>query len=299
MSNKRLIFSFFLFTTAISLFAEKPAWIDKLPFTDDAFWGVGSGDTQEEAQNMAKRDILMQMSSQVKAVITMEERSNGGAVEETEDLKAFFNNNALRGAELEEEFTENNKYWALMKYCDECGDMLINSALVRFEETFNYDSEQLMKQLINSNISEIMMVERRLKELNLEDYRSEDISVSLSGKRLKIMIINFIPYVTVLSSSQNDGLMKLSATLFEELKQLSYRSISVIGHANPTGEENETEDLINLSKNRAQTMSTFLIDSGFTVKSVSWKGGDEAIGDLTTPEGMGKNRRVEIVIEFE
>ena len=283
----------------MTVYAEKPNWISKLPFTDDAFWGVGKGNTLEEAQNNAKKDILMQISSHVDAAITMEEKSNGGDYEVSEELDAYFESNTLRGAELEDQFEEDSDFWALMKYCDECGDMLINSALVRFEEQYDYDSEVILERLVTSNISEVLLVERRLKELKLEDYRSEDIVVSLTGKSLKIMIINFLPDEITLSQSQNSGLKILTSTLFEELKLLKYNQISIIGHANPTGLENEEEQLIELSRNRAETMSLFLENSGFTIDSVGWKGGDEAIGDVTTQEGMGLNKRVEIVIQFE
>ena len=283
----------------LSLHAEKPEWIGKLPFSDDAFWGVGTGATLEDAQNLAKKEILMQLSSHVEAAITMEERSNGGDYEVVEELNAFFDTNSLRGAELEEQYEESNQFWALMKYCDECGDMLINSALARYEEKYDLDPEVLMEHIQTSNISEILKVERRMKELNLDDYKSEDINITLSGKTMTIMIINFIPYETNLSQSQQDGLTILSTTLFKELKELQYNSLSIVGHANPTGEENEEEDLIFLSKNRAQTMAQFLEESGFTVDTVSWKGGDGAITDVSTPEGMGENRRVEIVIMFE
>lgn len=281
------------------LAAEKPQWIHKLPFTEDAFWGVGSGPTFEDAEVLAKQEILMQLSSHVKAVVTMEERSDGGEYQIREDMDAYFSSNTLRGAELEEQYEESGTVWVLMKYCDDCGDMLINSALSRFEEKYDLDPPTLLKQLKESNISEILEVGHRLKELKLEDYKSEDIYVTLAGKEMTINIINFLPFETDLSSSQQEGLSLLSSTLFEELKTLHFSSLSIVGHANPTGEADEEEDLINLSKNRAQTMSEFLISSGFSIDSVDWKGGTEAIGDTTTQEGMGMNRRVEIVIQFE
>lgn len=298
MNRSFLIICILLFGAA-SVFADKPEWINRLPFTDDAFWGVGSASTLEDAQNLAKKEILMQLCSHVKAVVTMEERSDGGEYDINEDLDAYFDSNSLRGAEMEDQYEEAGSYWVLMKYCDECGKMLMNSALNRFEEKYSLEPAKLMNELEESNISEILEIEQRLKELNLEDYKSDDIFVTLTEKKMTVNIINFLPYETALSDSQQVGLAVLTSTLFEELKELNYNTLYIIGHANPTGEENEEKDLILLSKNRAETMSTFLIQSGFTVDGVSWKGGNEAVGDTSTLEGMGRNRRVEIVIEFE
>ena len=294
----RLLFLFF-FIIVSTLFAEKPEWINKLPFTEDAFWGVGEGNSLKEAKALARIDILMQLSTQVESVIKMEQNSDSNSEEIVEDMEIFFDSNTLRGAEIEDQYEENNFHWVLMKYCDDCGKMLINSALTRYEDQYNYESKTLMDQLDNSNILEIIRVERRLKELNLEDYHSDDISIVLLGKSLHINIINFLPYKTNLSKSQQNGLTLLSETLFEELKLLNYKNIDVIGHANPTGEANEEEELLELSKNRAKTMTAYLQKSGFVINSVSWKGGDEAGFNLSDSDVMGKNRRVEIIILFE
>lgn len=297
----KLYFPLFLmfFCCTVTTFADKPEWIDKLPFTDDAFWGVGSAPSLEEAQIAAKKEILMQLCSQVKAVVNMEENSNGGDYQINEDLDVYFNSNSLRGAAIEDKYEDNGTVWVLMKYCDECGKMLMNSALTRYENKYKLKPEKLMQELASSNIPEVLEIGQRLKELNLDDYRSDDINVSLSGKTMKIMIINFLPYETTLSASQEKGLSLLSSTLFKELKALKYDSLSIIGHANPTGEENEETDLVQLSKNRAETLAEVMKKSGFQVDSVSWKGGTEPIGDTSTPEGMGMNRRVEVDIQFE
>ena len=91
----------------------------------------------------------------------------------------------------------------------------------------------------------------------------------------------------------------VSASLLEELVELGYESIDVVGHANPTGDEDESEELAAISRGRAETMAERLSAAGIAVDTVSWKGGDELAGDPTTDKGKGLNRRVEIVVSFE
>jgi outer membrane protein OmpA-like peptidoglycan-associated protein len=296
LCSPRFFFTSFIFGT----FADIPDWIHRLPFTDDAFWGVGEASSAEEAQMLAKQEILMQMSSHVQAVITMEIGTGGGEQKVSEDLDAFFSGNSLRGAELVEDFTEEGTYWALMKYCDDCGKSLLKSALNRFEEAYRYDSKDLFTELtVNENISRGFQVERRLQELRLEDFGEEDILVRFEDMRVIIMIVNFVPYEADLSTSQVQGLSSIGQSLLEELSALDYQSIGIVGHANPTGDIGEEDELIELSRNRAQTLASYLSAAGLTIDSIAWRGGEETIGNSSTLEGKGLNRRVEIVVNFE
>ncbi len=289
----------FLLMLSAAAYARQPEWITRLPFTTDAFWGVGSGKTKNEAINEAKREVLMQLSSHVEAVLTMKEKSGAGTLKAVETLEMFLGNNSLRGAELEDTYEENGRYWALMRYGDECGQILLHTALTRFEEEFEYEAEEVMEEIVSGKVSEALMVERRLRELALEDYRSEDIGIVLSGKNVIIRVINFLPFETELTDSQRDGLVKLSETLFQELESLNYKSLAVVGHANPMGTADEEGELADLSRNRAETLASSMKQAGIAIDAVRWRGGDEIIGDVETPEGRGKNRRVEIIIGFE
>ena len=298
MIIKSILTVFILTLISFNLYAQTPDWIHQLPFSDDAFWGVGQGVSVEEAEILAKQEILMQMSSRVEAVISMETGTGGGSEKITEDLDAFFSGNSLRGAELVDQFDEDNQFWVLMKYCDECGNSLLKSALIRFEDTYRYESPILMAQLTDKRIAHAFIVERRLKELQLTDYRSDDIIVRFSDMQVIIMIIIVIPYETQLSESQRTGLDTLSQSLLKELKKLNYQSIDVVGHANPTSAKNEEKDLMELSRIRAETMSSHLSSAGLTINSVSWKGGSETIGNTSSSKGKGLNRRVEIFVNF-
>ena len=290
---------FILLLSIVSAHAKQPEWTTRLPFTKDAFWGVGTGKTKAEAVNGAKREILMQLSSRVEAVLTMKKKSGGGKLQAAEKLEMFLGNNSLRGAELEDTHEENGRYWVLMKYRDECGQILMNTALTRFEEEFEYETEEIMEEIVSGKVSEALMVERRLRELALENYRSEDIGVVLSGKNVIIRVINFLPFETELTPSQREGLVRLSETLFQELQKLNYRRLEIAGHANPMGIEDEGKELADLSRNRAETLASYMKQAGIHVDSVRWEGGDNTIGDVKTPEGRGKNRRVEIIVGFE
>jgi len=289
---------FILLLIPISVYAGKPEWILKLPFSDEAFWGVGNAATVEEAEILARQEILMQMSSRVHAVISMEIGTGAENEKVTEDLEAFFSGNSLRGAESVERYKENDQFWVLMKYCEECGKSLLKSALIRFEDTYKYQTPILMEQLGDKRISHAFIVERRLKELQLDDYSSDDIIVRFSDMQVVIMIINFIPYETNLSASQRAGLDILSRSLLTELKKLNYKSIDVVGHANPTSAENEETDLMKLSRLRAETMASHLSTAGLTINSINWRGGYETLGDINSAEGKGLNRRVEILVNF-
>ncbi len=295
--NSLIIVTFLLFS--LTLFAERPEWTVHLPFTEDAFWGVGHAGSQAEASNLAKQEILMQLCSRVKAVITMETSSAGGREVADEKMDTFFGHNTLRGAELVESFQEGDQFWILMKYCEDCGNSLIKSALYRYEEELDYDSGKLYEKVSSTAVDQAFLVERRLKELKLQDYRAEDILVRFDDNRVLIMIVNFIPDDAALSESQKKGLITISETLLKELQELNYRSISITGHANPTGKSNEEAELMELSHLRAETLAEYLAGAGITINEVDWKGGDVLIGDTSTPLGRGLNRRVEIAVNFE
>lgn len=283
--------------------AEQPDWVSKIPFTDDAFWGSGYGESPEVARKRAKLDILMQLSSHVKAVVAIKNRSDvpqDAQGEAEERLDGFFENNKLRGAELVDEYVDEDgdkdRHWALMKYGDACGKMLMSSAVIRYEKEFSYDRQNVIEKLSDTSVEDAIKIRRRLSELELEEYTSEYINVVPKDTGLKIVLLNFLPDKALLSEAQKRGLSTLSATLFEELGELPIKAIEVIGHANPTGAPDEEAELLELSRNRAETMSKYLSESGFTVNRITWKGGEETVGDVATVKGMGKNRRVEIII---
>ena len=273
------------------LYAEMPEWTKKLPVTEDAFWGVGKGKTEEEAKELARKVILLQLGSHVKAALSISESSGQTESEIIEKLEMYLAENSLRGAELEESYFEDGTYWVLMKYCDDCGKLLLSTALDRYEEESNYETEKVIEAITKMpEVKKAVKIERRLEELNLEDYKSESIEMRLKEKELTIMVMNFLPYKTELSEKQNKELIKLSKSLLKELEEIGYKSIKISGHANPEGVANEEGELEDLSKNRAKTLEKYLSNEGIKIDGVEWHGGEQTIGNVNTKEGRGKKQ---------
>ena len=225
------------------LYAEEPEWIEKLPITKEAFWGVGRGKTEEDAKNIAKKVILLQLGSHVKAALSISQGSNQTRIEVIEKLEMYLAKNSLRGAELEDIYFKDGTYWVLMKYCDDCGNLLLSTALDRYEEENNYKTERVIEAITKMpEVKKAVTIERRLEELSLEDYKSENIEVQLKEKELTIVVMNFLPYKTELNEKQNAELIKLSKGLLKELEEIGYKSIKISGHANPVGVANEESD---------------------------------------------------------
>ena len=171
----------------------------------------------------------------------------------------------IRGAFVESTYEEDGKFWALMKYCDDCGEMLVGSALQCIENEIASDVGDILELFEDKTTLLAIMLERRLHELNLEDYNSEDISLILDGKKIVIMTMNFLSNDDELTSSREKGLTLLSRGLLFEL----------------------------------ESMNSFLIQAGIVVMNVSWKGGNDRIADVSTMRGRSRNRRVGIFVEFE
>lgn len=297
--NPRFIcFVFYLMIVIFSAAAEKPAWITQLPFTEDAFWGVGSGVSREEAVENGKKDLLMQLNSQVEAVISIEERNSSRGVNVTEQIKTYLGSSSLRGAEVVDVYQESRMFWALVRYCDTCGEMLVDSALRRYEKNLTREPGVIMEKFQDKAAVQAIIIERRLHELALEEYNSKDIKIVLSDNNLLIMIMNFLPDDNKLTPSQESGLSRLSNSLLSELEKMNYRGVSITGHANPTGKQNETNELIELSRKRAETMKSFLSAAGIRILNTDWNGGNTTIGDTQTAGGRSRNRRVELLVEF-
>jgi outer membrane protein OmpA-like peptidoglycan-associated protein len=298
MKRTTLVLCVFLFVVARVLGGE-PEWVRKLPFTEDAYWGVGDGGSREIAEQSARRDILIQLSSRVQSAVRISQGSGDEDPAVKERMDAYFGSNRLREAEVVETFRTGGRVWVLMRYGAECGDMLMDGAVGRYERDLGYEGSRVRDRLSEEALDRAIRIERRLRELRLSDYRSEDISVFVDDRRLVFRVVNFPPFETELTEGQRAGLSRLSDTLFDELEELEYQRVDVVGHANPTGAPGESQELDDLSLGRAETMASFLRGAGIKVWSVNGRGGDETIGDTGTDRGRGRNRRVEVVVSFE
>ncbi len=292
-----LIISIFLST--LSLFGEVPEWIDRLPFADDAFFGVGSGRSLEEARENGLIDIRMQLNSRIEAIVHSVERSDAQETKVSEEMERYIEDSPLSGAILEDQYYDGDLHWALLRFKEDCGQILMSSAIVRFQDELQIPDEQANEIILNARLKEVLQISRRIEELNLEDYSSEDIEILIVGGDLVLRLINFLPDMASLTTKQTAALQALGDTLFREIPEYGFTSVDIIGHANPTGKAGEEAELDALSRQRAEILSGILKETGMTVGKVSWEGGQRTIGDPLTGTGKGRNRRVEIILRFE
>ena len=297
--NKSLLFLFLLLLPAFSVHSEAPEWTSRLPFADDAFFGVGSGESLDMAKENALIDIRMQLNSRIDSIINSVERSDAQYTRVSEDLDTYINDSPLSGAILEDEYFDGSVHWALMRFKENCGQILMSSAIVRYQDELNVPDEDVNEIIQNVRLKEVLQIGRRIEELNLEDYRSEDIQIVVVDDSLVIRLINFLPDAAQLSVRQSQALEALGASLFKEVQEFGYQSVSIVGHANPTGKENEEAELAELSRQRAEILAGILEAAGLSINSVTWVGGGQILGDPSTEEGRGRNRRVEIFMRFE
>ena len=297
--RKYITLLFCIFFCSSILFAGAPEWIERLPFAEDAFFGVGSGKSPELARDNALIDIRMQLNSRIDAIVHSVERSDAQETKVSENMERYISDSPLSGAILEDQYYDGNLHWALLRFKEDCGQILMSSAIIRFQDELQIPDEEANEIIQNARLKEVLQISRRIDELDLEEYSSEDIEILLVDENLVLRIINFLPDMASLSGKQNAALKALGGSLFQEIQEFDVSSIDIVGHANPTGKDNEDDELEALSRQRAEILSDVLTDTGMTVSSVSWEGGRQTIGDPGSEAGKGRNRRVEIILRFE
>lgn len=94
-----------------------------------------------------------------------------------------------------------------------------------------------------------------------------------------------------LNEQSRSNLDKLSGVM----KEYADTNILVVGHTDSTG---PYEYNMNLSKNRAQSVTNYLIGKGLSNGrfTTQWFGPDQPSHDNSTPDGRVKNRRVNVAI---
>jgi len=132
-------------------------------------------------------------------------------------------------------------------------------------------------------------VERRIKEDGVRDalVRIED-----RGVTINLEDIQFDPDSARLRDSEREKLERIA----QILKRYPDRHLLVTGHTALAGTPGGRQQL---SLDRANTVARFLLDLGVREPEqimTEGKGAQEPVADNSTPEGMRKNRRVEITI---
>lgn len=143
--------------------------------------------------------------------------------------------------------------------------------------------------------------DKMIKDLNRQiasqKVSNVEVKQTEEGVVLSIDNIQFEAESSALSDAEKAKLTGIGKLL----TAVATRKLSVVGHAAKTAGSDE-KDLLRLSGERAQAVADFLVQSGFRGADTivaSGMGGTKPLAGNDTPEGRGKNRRVEIVIMDE
>ncbi len=282
---------------AFLMAAQDPPWLAQRPYSSEYFYGRGKGTTEEAAISSAKKELLLQIASQVEEVI----RHNGSSAQDiqqaVEATEAYINAIGLRSAAVEATVKRGQFHYALVRYPEKSGLLIAASSIMRFKNKHGIDPLPLIEQWEEGVMIRAARLERVLKDLANGEYGS-DIRVMVRGSSLIVRVLNFNAYDTRLSGGQRQGLELLGQSLLQELQYMNYGEISVMGHANPTHIRGEQNALMRFSRGRAETMAEALREAGIAVSSVKGFGGSRLLGSTKTAQGKGLNRRVEIEVEI-
>ena len=296
--KKIILLCSIFFCSGLWLYPQSPDWLTKRKYSEEYFYGRGTGSTEEEAELSGKREVLLQLNSQIQSLVRLEVSNRAPEGEALEQLDVYFDSSQLRAAEVEERFQKGEEHYALVRYPEDCGLALTSSALKRYEKSLGIESEKIMEQLHGGAMVRAAVMGLILGDISNDDY-GEDLAVRANGNEFSIQIFNFDAYDSDFTEGQRQGLGVLSKKIAEELQRFEIKKVSVEGHANPTGRQGEEDILQSLSLKRAETMAESLRLAGVKIDTVRGLGGSAVLGDLSSEEGKGLNRRVEVKIQFK
>jgi len=125
-------------------------------------------------------------------------------------------------------------------------------------------------------------------------FGNDQIDVVNTGSSLVVTMPEDILFATD-SATLSPALRSDLAVLASSLNKYPNSTVQVIGHTDNTGDASYN---LNLSKQRAQSVSSVLISNGVSSGRIATigKGESQPVATNLTPEGRAQNRRVEIVI---
>ncbi|MFW5711473.1 MAG: OmpA family protein [bacterium] len=132
-------------------------------------------------------------------------------------------------------------------------------------------------------------VEKRLREDGVRDTR---VKVDERGVTIDLENIQFAPDSTELLTGEQEKLNRIA----EILRRYPDRDLLITGHTAMAGTQ---EGRMQLSQQRARVVGNYLLGRDIREPEqiiIQGKGAQEPIADNSTPEGMRRNRRVEITI---
>lgn len=140
----------------------------------------------------------------------------------------------------------------------------------------------------------IAEISRQITTAQVADIQVKQVD---EGIVLSMENIQFEPESARLTAAEQLKIEKVGTIL----ESLGNRELKIVGHAADPG-QSDTDELIQLSTERAQAVAEFLVTKGFRQSGsimIEGKGAQEPLGDNSTTEGRSKNRRVEIIIMDE
>lgn len=153
------------------------------------------------------------------------------------------------------------------------------SAEAEITETLPMDKEKVAEEL-----------EKGIEEGEVKDTR---VRVDEEGVTINLENIRFAPDSADLLDSEKDKLDRIAEILRERVPD---RDLRITGHTALAGTQ---QGRMQLSVERARAVARYLLERGVRKPeevTIQGKGAQEPIADNSTPEGMRKNRRVEIMI---
>jgi outer membrane protein OmpA-like peptidoglycan-associated protein len=163
---------------------------------------------------------------------------------------------------------------------------LSNGDVYRFEGTAEAEITESLP-MDKERIAE--EVEKGIKDGDVKDTR---VRVDDRGVTINLEDIRFAPDSSRLLPSEQEKLDRLA----EILERYPDRNLQITGHTALAGTR---EGRMRLSRERARAVAEYLLEQGVRNPEeivVEGKGAQEPVADNSTPEGMRKNRRVEITI---
>lgn len=136
---------------------------------------------------------------------------------------------------------------------------------------------------------QVAVLEKEIEQLNLKDISVE---IKENGLTIQLENIQFEPESAFLRESEKEKI-RLIGQLLVPFKS---NDILVAGHTALSGSK---ASQVSLSQERAQAVAEFMISSGIKPREKIFTqgfGAEKPLADNSTPEGMKKNRRVEITI---
>ena len=165
----------FIITMALAanttiLYAQKtPEWITQRPRSDQYFYGRGEGPTAEAAEESAHQEILVQLSSQVRCG-SQNANCQCRKVNVKEKVEAFIGSTRLRTAELEDSWKKGRRYWALVRYPEDCGLALAKSTSVFYAKELDIDPQAVLEALDEGAMIRGARIEQIIKDSTENNY---------------------------------------------------------------------------------------------------------------------------------